>query len=180
MTILTRIERSLIVLAAVVIAAALSVNAAITVGEHRRTMEFYDMTTSGFVGDGEVRTESTTTVTQASTHISGTGSEPSDPVELLSEGLWVVSVRFSDYEPPEVGNIPTVNLSSVSGSGGAGWSGNWWNHIYVTADREQANDVGSRIATFTPGEIVLHISDLPDDVEWWADFERIGELQLES
>ena len=36
------------------------------------------------------------------------------------------------------------------------------------------------MATFTPGEVVLHISDLPDDVKWHADFERIGELQPES
>ena len=180
MTIITRAGRGLIVLSAVVIAAALSVNAALDMVEHRRTMEFYDMTTSGFVGEGEIRTESTTTVTQASTHISGTGSEPSETVELLSEGLWVVSVRFSDYEPPEIGAIPTVNLSSVSGSGGAGWSGNWWNHIYVTADRDWGEGRAYQpFATFTPGEVVLHISDLPDDVMWFAKFERIGEMQPE-
>ena len=123
--------------------------------------------------------ESTTTVTQTSTHIRGTGPEPSDPVELLSEGLWIVDVRFTDYVPPEVGNIPTVNLNSVEGMGGAGWSGSSWAHIYVTADGNWADDMGDRrIATFTPGEVVLHISDLPAEVEWWADFERIGELRL--
>ena len=183
MTTFTRTVLVLAVLSAVVIAAALSVSAALDVVEHRQSAESWEQIADsimGVGGIGEVRTESTTTVTQASTHISGTGAEPSETVELLSEGLWVVSVRFSDYEPPEVGAIPTVNLSSVSGSGGAGWSGNWWNHIYVTADRDWGEGRAYQpFATFTPGEVVLHISDLPDDVMWFAKFERIGELQPE-
>lgn len=184
MKILTRIGRVLVVLSLLVIAAALSVNAAFLVLQYKQSEAFYSFASDSVVyySDGAIRTESTTTVTQTSTHISGTGSEPSEPVELLSEGLWVVSVRFADYEPPEVGNIPTVNLNSVSGEGGAGWSGDWWNHIYVTADRDWGEERApfQRIATFTPGEVVLHISDLPDDVGWYADFERIGELQPEE
>ena len=52
MTIATRAGLVLVVLSALVIAAALSVSAALDVVEHRRTMEFYDMTTSGFASDG--------------------------------------------------------------------------------------------------------------------------------
>ena len=115
MTRITRAGLVLVVLSAMVIAAALSVSASIAVLQHRQSAGFWELTADSMTGVGEIRTESTTTVTQTSTHISGTGAEPSDPVELLSEGLWVVSVRFSDYEPPEVGAIPTVNLSSVSG-----------------------------------------------------------------
>ncbi|MCY4114000.1 MAG: hypothetical protein OXG33_08690 [Chloroflexi bacterium] len=235
---LSRIERGLLTLAAVVIAGALSATALFTAAHHFATLhtytlagEFFELATSqvseftsdaeivisevirevpvetvegGFTSSAVVReiervrevpvedadprelppselgrgfTESTTTVTQTSTQIRGTGPEPSEPVELLSEGLWIVDVRFTDYAPPEVGNIPTVNLNSVNGRGGAGWSGSTWAHIYVAADREGAQDLGERMAVFTPGEVVLHISDLPDDVEWWADFERIGELE---
>lgn len=53
-----------------------------------------------------------------------------------------------------------------------------WNHIYVAADRDSAKEVGERMAVFTPGEVVVHISDLPDNVAWWVEFERLGELKL--
>lgn len=234
---LSRIERGLLALAAVVIAGALSATALFTAAHHFATLhtytlagDFFELATGqvgeftseprlvtevvrevpvetvegGFTSSAVVReiervrevpveevsprelppselgrgfSESTTTVTQTSTHIHGTGPEPSEPIELLSEGLWIVDVRFTDYAPPKVGNIPTVNLNSVNGTGGAGWSGSSWAHIYVAADRERARNLGERMAVFTPGEVVLHISDLPDDVEWWADFERVGELK---
>ncbi|MCY4113171.1 MAG: hypothetical protein OXG33_04425 [Chloroflexi bacterium] len=184
MTILNRVGRVLVVFSLVVIAIALSVNAAFLVLQYQQSEAFFGSASDRavYTSDGGIRTESTTTITQTSIHISGHGSEPSEPVELLSEGLWIVSVRFADYEPPEVGNIPTVNLNSVSSTGGAGWSGDWWNHIYVSADKDWGEERApiQWIATFTPGEVVLHISDLPDDVGWYADFERIGELQPEE
>jgi len=122
--------------------------------------------------------ESTPTATQKSIHITGVGSGPTESFELVSEGLWVVTVHYTDYEPPEVGDIPTVNLSSITGSRSAGWPGRSWNHIYVTADLAVVEKLGARTATFTPGEVVLHIADLPDDVQWVARFERLGELKL--
>ena len=182
---ITRIGRVLVVLSAVVIAAALSVNAAFLVLQYKQSEAFYSIASDSAVyySDGGIRTESTTTVTQTSTHISGHGSEPSEPVELLSEGLWVVSVRFADYEPPEVGNIPTVNLNSVSGEGRrrlVGRTGGITSTSLLTGIGGKERAPFQRIATFTPGEVVLHISDLPDDVGWYADFERIGELQPEE
>ena len=35
-----------------------------------------------------------------------------------------------------------------------------------------------RMAVFTPGEVVVHFSDLPDDVQWVVESERLGELKL--
>jgi len=193
MTILNRLDRGLAVLfrvalalSLVVIAGALSVNAAFTVLQYKQSEAFYDFASDSAVyysddSDGEIRTESTTIVTQESMVIEGTGSEPTEAIELLSEGLWVVRVHFLSYEPPKVGNIPTVNLNSIDGKGGAGWSGNSWMHIYVTAEWDVVRDLdfGSRsIAPFTSGEVVLQIADLPDDVDWVAKFERLGELKL--
>ena len=90
--------------------------------------------------------EMTSTVTQEFRSINGVGAEPSDTLELLSEGLWIVTVHFTDYEPPEVGAIPTVNLScvlnGVNDCGSAGWSGRSWTRVYVSADRGVADDVG--------------------------------------
>ncbi|MCY3783068.1 MAG: hypothetical protein OXG79_04710 [Chloroflexi bacterium] len=96
----------------------------------------------------------------------------------MTEGLWVVTVHFDDYDPPTVGTIPTANIDSRTGSGGTWWSVRSWNHIYVAADRDSAKEVGERMAVFTPGEVVVHISDLPDNVAWWVEFERLGELKL--
>ncbi|MCY3958703.1 MAG: hypothetical protein OXG65_10460, partial [Chloroflexi bacterium] len=73
--------------------------------------------------------------------------------------------------------IPSVSLTSVSGSGGIAWSGDWWNRIYVTGDSDWALILGERMAVFTRGEVVVHISDLPDDVAWWVEFERLGEFK---
>jgi len=196
MTILNRLDRGLAVLfrvavalSLVVIAAALSVNAAFLVLQYKQSEAFYSYASDSAVyysddaSGGAIRTESTTTVTQESMHIEGAGAEPSEPIELLTEGLWVVSVHFLSYEPPEVGNIPTVNLNSIDGIGGASWSGDSWIHIYVTADWDVVHDLdfGSRriaIAPFTSGEAVLHISDLPEEVNWVAKFKRLGELKL--
>ena len=75
MNLITRIGRVLVVLSAVVIAAALSVNAAISVVEHRRTMEFYDTATAGLAGEGEVRVEATSFVYDTSAHFTGEPGE---------------------------------------------------------------------------------------------------------
>ena len=87
MNLITRIGRVLVVLSALVIAAALSVNAAINVIEHRRTMEFYDTATAGMTG--EVReVEVTSFVYDTSTHFTG---EPGEEVTVnLSPGVWEV------------------------------------------------------------------------------------------
>ncbi|MCY4114002.1 MAG: hypothetical protein OXG33_08700 [Chloroflexi bacterium] len=208
MTHLTRIERVLLVLAAVVIAGALSATALFTAAHHFATLhtytlagDFFELAT-GQVGEftseprlvtevvREVPVESvpvrpirgsmemTSTVTQEFRSIDGVGSEPTEPLELLSEGLWLVSVRFVDDEPPDVEPFPSVSVTSISGDGGVAWSEDWWNRLYVTADSDWAQVLGERMAVFAPGEVVVQISDLPDDVAWWVEFERLGELKM--
>ncbi len=105
------------------------------------------------------------------------GSEPTTPINLSSEGLWLVRIRFADDKPPDIDSIPSVSITSVSGFGGVEWSGDRWNRLYVTSDSDWAQVLGERMAVFTPGEVVVLISDLPDDVAWWVDFERLGELK---
>ncbi|MCY4114894.1 MAG: hypothetical protein OXG33_13305 [Chloroflexi bacterium] len=183
--------RVLVPLTAVVIAGALSVTAAIAVLDYRRAAEWNTfisnamradvsgrMVTSEIVRDVPVHgSEPTSDAPQEFLYVNGVGSEPTIPISLVSEGLWLVRIRFADDEPPDVDTIPNVILTSVGGSGGVRWSRDWWNRIYVTGDRDWAQVLGERMAVFTPGEVVVHISDLPDDVAWWVEFERLGELK---
>ena len=135
------------------------------------------MVTSEIVRDVPVHgSEPTSNAPQEFLYLKGVGSEPSSPITLSSEGLWLVRIRFADDEPPDVATIPSVSLASVGGSGGVEWSGDWWNRIDVTGDSDSAQVLGERMAVFTFGEVVVQISDLPNDVAWWLEFERLGEL----
>lgn len=109
-------------------------------------------------------------------YVNGVGSDPTRPINLSSEDLWLVKIRFADDEPPDVATIPSVSLASVGDSGGVEWSGDWWHRIHVTGDSDWAQVLGERMAVFTLGEVVVQISDLPDAVAWWVEFERLGEL----
>ncbi len=183
--------RILTPLAAVVIAGALSVTAAIAVLDYRRTAEWNTfisnamradlsgrMVTSEIVREVPVHgSQPTSDAPQKFLYANSVGSEPTTPVNLLSEGLWLVRIRFAEDEPPDVDTILSVSITNVSGSGGITWSEDWWNRIYVTGDSDWAQVLGERMAVFTPGEIVVHISDLPDNVAWWVEFERLGELK---
>jgi hypothetical protein len=105
------------------------------------------------------------------------GSEPTTPINLSSEGLWLVRIRFADDKPPDIDSIPSVSITSVSGFGGVEWSGDRWNRIHVTGGSDWAQVLGEQMAIFTPGEAVVRISDLPDAVAWSVEFERIVELK---
>ncbi|MCY3934379.1 MAG: hypothetical protein OXG09_00055 [Chloroflexi bacterium] len=183
--------RILVPLTAVVIAGALSVTAAVAVLDHRRTAEWNTFISNAMRADSSGPMVTSEIVREVPVHgshlrsdapqeflyVNGVGSEPTSPINLVSEGLWLVKIRFADDEPPDVDTIPSVSLTSVSGSGGIAWSGDWWNRIYVTGDSDWALILGERMAVFTRGEVVVHISDLPDDVAWWVEFERLGEFK---
>lgn len=92
------------------------------------------MVTSEIVQDVPVHgSEPTSNAPQEFLYVNGVGSEPSSPITLSSEGLWLVRNRFADDEPPDVATIPGVNLASVGGSGDVEWSGDWWNRIDARA-----------------------------------------------
>ena len=35
----------------------------------------------------------------------------------------------------------------------------------------------TQIPGFTPGEVIVHVSAIPEDVQWLVRFSRLGELQ---
>ena len=185
-----RIARVLVAMVAFVIAGALSISAAVAVLDYRRTAEWNTFISNAMQADLSARMVTSAIVREVPAdgavpapdipqkilHANGVGSEPTPPIPLQSEGLWLVRVGFADDHPPVGDAFPTVSVISVSGSGGAEWSGAGWHRFYVTTDREWAHDLSARMAVFTPGEIVVRIADLPDDLPWYAEFERLGEL----
>ena len=103
--------------------------------------------------------------------IEGQGTTPADPLELAA-GLWIADIKYLAYEPPTLGTIPNVSVNSRFGVGGMAWSGRSWAALFV-GDWQHPGHV----ATFTPGEVIVQVSAIPEDVQWIIRFRPLGELQ---
>ena len=160
MKIIPRIGRVLVVLSAVVIAAALSVNAAINVVEHRRTMEFYDTATTGLAGEVRDEVEVTSFVYDTSAHVTG---EPGEEVTVnLGTGVWEVLGGGSDDD------LDTQTKLSSS-STVATWTG-FKNVISVLPADEAEAMMGQRGLIMPEGPMTLTVSG---DQPWSVDFIRV-------
>ena len=166
MKIIPRIGRVLVVLSAVVIAAALSVNAAINVVEHRRTMEFYDTATTGLAGEVRDDVEVTSFVYDTSAHVTG---EPGEEVTVnLGTGVWEVLGGGSDDDL----NTQT-RLTSDIGSTVATWTG--FKNILSVLPADDFEGMGQSLgphggSVMLEGPMTLTVSG---DQPWMVDFRRV-------
>lgn len=102
--------------------------------------------------------------------IEGQGTTPADPLDL-GDGLWIAEIKYLAYEPPTLGTIPHVSINSRFGVGGMAWSGRSWAALFVS-DWQHPD-----VATFTRGEVIVRVSDIPEDVQWVIRFRPLGDLK---
>ena len=162
MATLTRAERVLYALAAVVIATALSVNAAMNVLQRIDSAAFYERTSNLMAGgEGEVReVEVETFVYETSAHFTG---EPGEEVTVnLSPGVWEVLGGGSNDDL----NIQTRLSSSSSVST---WTG-FRNVISVLPMGEYEAMSDQRGLVMPEGPMTLAVSG---DQQWSVDFLRV-------
>lgn len=174
------VGRGLLVLAAVVIAGALTVIAAAEMLRLRQQQESVDASHIGMTAAyvtmlDQARTDArhvfeNPIAQEVSVWAHGYGASSAGPIELTA-GLWIVDVRFNDYTPPTHGPLPGVTVHAVECCGGMGWTGNAWAALHV-GDWQHPE-----LVTFTPGAVVVEIHAIPADVMWWVTFERLGELK---
>lgn len=176
----------LVALAAVVIAASLALMAAVALLQYREIAAG----ASGAIEAGQ-RFEATHVVAEVSPKeampsrdaggppigspapdvvIEGQGTTPA-PVDLRP-GLWVAEIRFIEYTPPTVGEIPGVSINSRSGNGGMAWSGREWAPLFVGDWRHPG-----RVASFLSGDVLGQVTAIPEDVRWVLRFVPLGDLR---
>ncbi len=102
--------------------------------------------------------------------IEGQGTTPADPLDL-GDGLWIAHIKYLAYEPPTLGTIPHVSINSRFGIGGMAWSGRSWAALFVSDWQHP------EVATFTRGEVIVRVSDIPEDVQWVIRFRPLGDLK---
>ncbi|MCY3783946.1 MAG: hypothetical protein OXG79_09195 [Chloroflexi bacterium] len=174
------VSRGLLMLAAVVIAGALSVTAAVEMLQLRRQQAPLDASGTGMTAAyvtmlDRARTDArhvfdVPVSPEVSVWAYGWGASSADPIELTS-GLWIVDVRFNDYTPPTHGPLPGVTVHAVGCCGGMGWTGTAWAAIHV-GDWQHPE-----LVTFTPGAVIVEVHAIPADVMWWVTFKRLGDLK---
>ena len=161
MKILTRIGSVLIVLSAVVIAAALSVNAAMNVLQRIDSAAFYERTSNLMDGgEGEVReVEVTSFVYETSAHFSG---EPGEEVTVnLSPGVWEVLGGGSDDD--------FNTQTRLSGSSTVmSWTG--FRNFISVLPADEAEAMMDHRGVMPEGPLTLSVSG---DQPWIVDFRRI-------
>ena len=161
MTIITRIGRVLVVLSAVVIAAALSVNAAMNVLQRIDSAAFYERTSNLMAGgEGEVReVEVTSFVYETSAHFSG---EPGEEVTVnLSPGVWEVLGGGSDDD--------FNTQTRLSGSSTVmSWTG--FRNIISVLPADEAEAMTDHRGVMPEGPMTLTVSG---DQPWSVDFLRV-------
>ena len=168
MTIITRLGRVLIVLSAVVIAAALSVNAAMNVLQRIDSAAFYERTSNLMAGgEGVVReVEVTSFVYDTSAHVTG---EPGEEVTVnLSPGVWEVLGGGSDDDL----NTQT-RLTSDIGSTVATWTG--FKNILSVLPADDFEGMGQSLGphgglVMLEGPMTVTVSG---DQPWMVDFRRV-------
>lgn len=182
-------------LALAVTAAALSVNAAMAVLQHRQTAEVTELPAGGPIEEPAVGAfQVTSEITEISVERAmEAGDESGPPIEgfetpvviegqgttpmaaTLDPGLWIAEVRFFDYTSPTLGTIPGVNIRSREGMGGMRWSSSGsatsWAALHV------GGWIPTQIPGFTPGAVIVNVDAIPEDVQWLVRFRRLGELE---
>ena len=186
---MSRVQRIVIILALVVIAAALSVSTAMTVVERLQSAEESPGAADVLPGDFTA-THVVTEVSPAEAMTSR--NDPGDPLGGfpapdivvegqgtapaqvdLAPGLWIAEIRFIGYTPPTLGEIPGVTINSRGGgSGGMAWSGSEWAPLFVGEWRHPG-----RVATFLSGDILAQVTAIPEDVRWVLRFTPLGDLK---
>ena len=160
MTIITRLGRVLIVLSAVVIAAALSVNAAMNVLQRIDSAAFYERT-SDLMGGGEsaVReVEVTSFVYDTSAHFSG---EPGEEVTVnLSPGVWEVLGGSDD----DLNTQTKLSGSSIVKA----WTG--FRNVISVLPADEAEAMMDHGGVVPEGPMMLSVSG---DQPWTRDFIRV-------
>jgi len=174
------VGRALLVLAAVVIAGALSVTAAAEMLQLRQQQAPLNAVRTGMTAAyltmlDQARTDArhvfdVPVSKEVSVWTQGYGPSSAGPIELTA-GLWIVDVRFNDYTPPTHGPLAGVTVHAVECCGGMGWTGNAWAALHV-GDWQHPE-----LVTFTPGPVVVEVHAIPADVMWWVTFERLGVLE---
>ncbi len=102
--------------------------------------------------------------------IEGQGTTPADPLDL-GDGLWIAHIKYLAYEPPTLGTIPHVSINSRFGIGGMAWGGRSWAALFV-GDWQHP-----KVATFTRGEVIVQVADIPKDVQWVIRLKPLGDLK---